>query len=136
MLQISYLLEPGGIGIRCDSGIIAGGFVYPYYDPLLSKLIVWAETRPEAIARMTRALKEYMIFGVETTIPFFIRLLRNEAFCTGNISTNFLEDETQKPTKSVKIERLKKSITRKIMKKREVSIVFPPILIKLIFPIK
>ncbi len=99
--QISYLLEPGGIGVRCDSGITTGDFVYPYYDPLLSKLIVWADTRQEAMARMNRALKEYMIFGVETTIPFFIRLLRNKAFCKGNLSTHFLEDEKIMETETV-----------------------------------
>lgn len=99
--QISYLLEPGGIGVRCDSGITAGGFVHPYYDPLLSKLIVWADTRQEAMARMNRALNEYMIFGVETTIPFFIRLLRNEAYCRGDLSTNFLEEKKIMETETV-----------------------------------
>jgi acetyl-CoA carboxylase biotin carboxylase subunit len=91
--QISYLLEPGGIGIRCDSGITIGGQVYPFYDPLMSKLIVWANSREEAIIKMSRALKEYLIFGVETTIPFFIRLMQNESFRKGTISTHFLEEE-------------------------------------------
>ncbi len=90
--EIAYLQEPGGIGVRCDSGIQMGSIVYPYYDSLLAKLIVWAGSRREAIDRMQRALREYLVFGVETTIPFFIRLLENDDFRSGNISTHFLAE--------------------------------------------
>jgi acetyl-CoA carboxylase biotin carboxylase subunit len=92
--EISYLLEPGGIGVRCDSGIIIGDHVHPFYDPLLSKLIIWADTRDEALDRMSRALQEYLIYGVETTIPFFVRLMQNKLFKNGSISTSFLEQQT------------------------------------------
>ena len=91
--KISFLQEPQGIGVRCDSGIFSGSEVLRYYDPLLAKLIVWAPTREEALDRLRRALHEYQIYGVETTLPFFVRLVDNPAFRAGKISTHFLERE-------------------------------------------
>ena len=91
--KIEYLFEPNGNGVRCDSGIYAGVQVYPYYDPLLAKLIVWAATRDEAIDRMRRALNEYQVYGIETCIPFHIRVMDNERFRAGEITTHFIEQE-------------------------------------------
>ncbi|MCL6444314.1 MAG: acetyl-CoA carboxylase biotin carboxylase subunit, partial [Alicyclobacillus sp.] len=83
---------PGGIGVRVDSAAYAGYSVPPYYDSMIAKLIVWAPTRAEAIDRMLRALGEFRIEGVRTTIPFHQRLLQHEKFRAGEVSTRFLEE--------------------------------------------
>jgi acetyl-CoA carboxylase biotin carboxylase subunit len=89
---IEEYLAPGGPGVRVDSHLYRGYDVPPHYDSLLSKLIVWAPTRSEAISRGRRALHEYVIDGVPTTIPFHLRLLDNEIFQRGETYTNFLEE--------------------------------------------
>jgi acetyl-CoA carboxylase, biotin carboxylase subunit len=90
---IERYLAPGGPGVRVDSHLYAGYAVPPYYDSLLAKLLVWAETRDAAIARMQRALAEYVIEGVKTTIPFHERLLKHEGFLRGEMYTRFIQDE-------------------------------------------
>ncbi len=90
---VEQYLPPGGPGVRVDSHLYAGYSIPPYYDSLLSKLIVWADTREAAIARMQRALEEYIIEGVTTTIPFHQRLLRHEGFLRGDTYTRFLQEE-------------------------------------------
>jgi acetyl-CoA carboxylase biotin carboxylase subunit len=90
---VEKYLPPGGPGVRVDSHLYQGYTVPPHYDSLLSKLIVWAETREAAIARMQRALDEYVIEGLVTTIPFHQRLLRHEAFIRGDTYTRFLQEE-------------------------------------------
>jgi len=90
---VERYLPPGGPGVRVDSHLFAGYTVPPHYDSLLAKLIVWAETREAAIARMQRALDEYVIEGVVTTIPFHQRLLKHEGFIRGETYTRFLQDE-------------------------------------------
>jgi acetyl-CoA carboxylase, biotin carboxylase subunit len=90
---IEQYLPPGGPGVRVDSHLFAGYEVPPHYDSLLAKLIVWAETRDEAIARMQRALDEFVIEGLTTTIPFLQRLLKHEEFVRGNTYTRFLQEE-------------------------------------------
>ncbi|GHO53458.1 acetyl-CoA carboxylase biotin carboxylase subunit [Ktedonobacter sp. SOSP1-85] len=84
---------PGGPGVRVDSHLYSGYEIPPHYDSLLSKLIVWAETRNEAIARMQRALDEYEIEGLTTTIPFHKRLLSHEGFIQGDTYTRFIQEE-------------------------------------------
>jgi acetyl-CoA carboxylase, biotin carboxylase subunit len=91
---IEEYLPPGGPGVRVDSHLYRGYDVPPHYDSLLSKLIVWAPTRGQAIARGRRALNEYVIDGVPTTIPFHLRLLDNEIFQRGDTYTNFLEEHS------------------------------------------
>jgi acetyl-CoA carboxylase, biotin carboxylase subunit len=81
---------PAGPGIRCDVGVRAGGAVPIHYDPLIGKIIVWAETRPETIARARRALDECALEGVRTTLPFHRWLLRQEAFVSGAYDTAYL----------------------------------------------
>ncbi len=90
---IRHLRVPNGPGVREDSGIYEGAEVSLYYDPILSKLIVWGRDRNEAIARMTRALEEYHIYGIQTTIPFGLAVMRNKAFQTGDFDTGFVEKE-------------------------------------------
>lgn len=90
---VEKYLPPSGPGVRVDSHLYTGYEVPPHYDSLLSKLIVWAETRDAAIARMQRALDEYVIEGLTTTIPFHQRLLRHEGFIRGDTYTRFLQEE-------------------------------------------
>ncbi|GMA52398.1 biotin carboxylase 1 [Alicyclobacillus contaminans] len=89
---ITEYLPPGGIGVRVDSAAYPGYRVPPTYDSMIAKLIVWAPTRQQAIDRMLRALSEFRIEGVKTTIPFHINLLRHEQFRAGDVSTRFLEE--------------------------------------------
>ncbi len=88
---ITVLHTPGGHGIRVDSHIYAGYTIPPYYDSMIAKVIAIAQTREEAISTMERALSEYVIEGVKTTIPFHIQLMRNEQFREGNFTTKFIE---------------------------------------------
>ncbi len=89
--NITTLHTPGGHGVRVDSHIYAGYSIPPYYDSMISKLIVVAQTRDEAIKTMYRALSEYVVEGIKTTIPFHLQLMQNEDFKSGNFNTKFLE---------------------------------------------
>jgi len=82
---------PGGLGVRVDSFVYDGYSVVPHYDSLIAKLIVHAENREDAIRRMARALDEYIVDGIKTTIPFHKRIMANKDFIEGNIDTSFLE---------------------------------------------
>jgi acetyl-CoA carboxylase biotin carboxylase subunit len=88
---VSVHLAPTGPGIRLDSGIYAGYEVTPYYDSMLSKLICWGKTRPEAIRKMSRALQEYRIMGLKTNIPFHQRLMDSHHFISGKFDIGFVE---------------------------------------------
>jgi acetyl-CoA carboxylase biotin carboxylase subunit len=88
--------EPSGPGIRVDSGLYEGAEVSLFYDPLISKLLAWGESRDEAIDRMTRALSEYRILGVATTIRFHLGVMENEKFRKGEIHTHFIQEEFDK----------------------------------------
>ncbi|MDA0568839.1 MAG: acetyl-CoA carboxylase biotin carboxylase subunit [Bacteroidetes bacterium] len=90
---ITHYNQPGGHGVRIDTHVYAGYRIPPYYDSMIAKLIVVAQTREEAITKMGRALDEYIIEGVKTTIPFHQRLMKNEKFRSGNFTTKFLEEE-------------------------------------------
>lgn len=92
--RIQTYLPPGGFGVRVDSAAYAGYVVTPFYDSMIAKLIVWAPTRSEAISRMRRALGEFRIEGVKTTISFHERLLTHPAFVEGDVNTRFLEMHT------------------------------------------
>jgi acetyl-CoA carboxylase biotin carboxylase subunit len=95
--KITVYHAPGGHGVRVDTHVYAGYTIPPYYDSMISKLIVTARTREEAIDKMLRALSEYVIEGVKTTIPFHIQLLQNEQFRKGDFNTSFLETFELKP---------------------------------------
>jgi acetyl-CoA carboxylase, biotin carboxylase subunit len=88
---ISVYRAPEGPGVRVDSGVHPGAQVTVYYDPLIAKLIVWGRDRREAIARMRRALGEFEIAGVKTSIPFHLRALASPAFLAGAYDTSFIE---------------------------------------------
>jgi acetyl-CoA carboxylase biotin carboxylase subunit len=90
--DVEEYLPPGGPGVRVDSHLFRGYSVPPHYDSLLSKLCVWAPTRDEAIERALRAVDEYLIDGLTTTIPFFQRLLTYGPYLEGDTYTNFLAD--------------------------------------------
>jgi acetyl-CoA carboxylase biotin carboxylase subunit len=94
--KITVLHTPGGHGVRVDSHVYAGYVIPPYYDSMIGKLITVAQTREEAIDTMYRALSEYVIEGVKTTIPFHLQLMQNEDFRKGNFTTKFLETFTMK----------------------------------------
>src|SRR6186713_2043620 len=88
---ITTLHQPGGHGVRVDSHVYAGYVIPPYYDSMIGKLITIARTRDEAIQTMYRALSEYVIEGVWTTIPFHLQLMQDERFRSGDFNTKFLE---------------------------------------------
>jgi acetyl-CoA carboxylase biotin carboxylase subunit len=90
--RILRLRVPDGPGIRDDSGAAAGLDVPIFYDPMISKLVAWAGDRPQAIARMRRALDEYIVTGIRTTVPFFTWLLRQPEFVQGRFHTAFLDE--------------------------------------------
>jgi acetyl-CoA carboxylase, biotin carboxylase subunit len=90
--RIQQLRVPAGPGIRDDSGAAAGLDIPIFYDPMISKLVAWAEDRPLAIARMRRALGEYLVAGIKTTVPFFTWLLTQPDFVAGRFHTTYLDE--------------------------------------------
>lgn len=90
--KISGYLAPGGFGVRVDSHVYQDYEIPPYYDSMIGKLICWGKDRNEARRRMYRALKEYVVTGVETTIPFHQAIIEDEVFISGNFNTGFIED--------------------------------------------
>lgn len=89
---IKAYLPPGGPGIRVDSHAYTGYVIPPNYDSLVAKLLAWGRDRTEAIQRMQRALDEFVIDGIHTTIPFHLKVMRNEAFKRGQVNTKFIEE--------------------------------------------
>ncbi len=88
---IKHITEPHGLGIRCDGYVYEGYEIPIYYDPMITKLISWGNTRPESIARMKRALYEYKITGVKTNIKFLEKIMDTPDFNSGNYNTHFIE---------------------------------------------
>jgi len=88
---LTYLRAPGGIGVRWDGGVEAGNEVSLFYDPLLAKLVAWAETREAAIARMRRALRELVIVGLPTAQPFHLRVMDDPEFQRGEADVTYLD---------------------------------------------
>ncbi|WP_096188470.1 acetyl-CoA carboxylase biotin carboxylase subunit [Evansella halocellulosilytica] len=95
--RINMYLPPGGLGVRIDSAAFPGYMIPPYYDSMIAKVISYGETREEAISRMKRALGEFVIEGIDTTIPFHIRLFNHEVFVGGDFNTKFLEQYSLNP---------------------------------------
>lgn len=89
--KIQNLILPGGTGVRVDTHLYPGYEIPPFYDSLIAKLIVWGENRERAISRMKRALQEFTIDGLKTTIPFHLRVMAEEDFEKGKINTHFLK---------------------------------------------
>ncbi len=90
--KITVLHAPGGHGVRLDTHVYAGYIIPPNYDSMIAKLITTAQTREEAIAKMRRALEEFVIEGVKTTIPFHLQLMNHPDFIAGNYTTAFMDD--------------------------------------------
>jgi acetyl-CoA carboxylase biotin carboxylase subunit len=90
--RITHILMPTGPGIRVDTGVYPGFEISPYYDSLISKLVVMGETRAEAVLRMRRALEEYKLVGVRTNIPFHQKLMDSHRFMGGQFDTRFIEE--------------------------------------------
>jgi acetyl-CoA carboxylase biotin carboxylase subunit len=95
--KITAYRPPEGPGVRNDSGVFPGAEVTVYYDPMIAKLICWGRDRTEAIARASRALHEYTIEGVKTSIPFHRRVLENAKFVKGHFDTSFIDAEMRAP---------------------------------------
>lgn len=89
--RITMYLPPGGLGVRVDSAAYPGYMISPFYDSMIAKVITYGHTREEAISRMKRALSEFVIEGIHTTIPFHLKLLNHEKFVEGQFNTKFLE---------------------------------------------
>ncbi|WP_158736033.1 acetyl-CoA carboxylase biotin carboxylase subunit [Alteribacillus sp. YIM 98480] len=89
--KIDMYLPPGGLGVRIDSAVYPGYSITPFYDSMVAKLIVRGKTRDEAISRMKRALSEFVVEGVDTTIPFHLKLMDHPSFKEGDFNTKFLE---------------------------------------------
>ncbi len=88
--KITQLFVPGGPGVRIDSGVYPGYTIPPFYDSMVAKLIVWGKNRKEALERMKRALAEFYIEGIKTTIPFHKRVMKNKEFLRGHYTTDFV----------------------------------------------
>ncbi len=95
--RITHSLLPTGPGVRVDTGVYPGFEITPFYDPMIAKLIVWGETRGQAILRMRRALEEYRIVGVRTNIPFHQMMMDSHRFMGGQYDTRFVEERFSMP---------------------------------------
>ncbi len=89
--KVTKYIPPGGFGVRIDSAVYQDYTILPFYDSMIAKLIVRGDTRDEAIARMKRALEEFIIEGVDTTIPFDLKVMNNKDFINGKLDTKFME---------------------------------------------
>jgi len=102
--KITRLRTPSGPGVRDDGGVYEGWEVPLFYDPMISKLAAWGSTRDEAIARMKRALGEYLVGGIRTTIPFFLAVLDDEEFRKGDIDTGYIARFLERQKSNTEIE--------------------------------
>ncbi|HID49663.1 MAG TPA: acetyl-CoA carboxylase biotin carboxylase subunit, partial [Chromatiales bacterium] len=100
--KITRYLAPGGPGVRTDGAIYTGYEIPPYYDSMCAKLIVWALTWDALIDRATRALRDIGVYGVKTTIPYHLEILRNAEFQAGKFNTGFVEAHPELANYSVK----------------------------------
>jgi acetyl-CoA carboxylase biotin carboxylase subunit len=88
---LQYVRAPGGPGVRDDSSVYSGCEITSFYDPMLSKLVVWGDSREDAVDRMFSALREYVVLGVKTNLGFLIRMMQNSEFRKAQIDTGFIE---------------------------------------------
>ncbi len=92
--KLARLRVPSGPSVRNDSGVYEGAEISMFYDPMISKLAVWAETRAEAITRMSRALSEYQVTGIKTNLPFHRRVMQEPDFISGRYDTGYIDGHT------------------------------------------
>ncbi len=109
--RITFLRVPAGPGIRDDGGVEEGAEISIYYDPMISKLAAWGRTRREAIDRLRRALDEYAVGGIKTTLPFFRRIVRDQEFIEGRLDTGFITRFNQRHAEPRDDERLAEADT-------------------------
>jgi len=114
--------EPGGLGVRVDSGVYEGFNVPQTYNPLISKLIVWGESREEAIQRLRRALSEYIIEGIRTTIPLYKKIVNDKDFLEGNIHTKYLDEKLPKFISELSIEERRRIIAAALALREKTSV--------------
>jgi pyruvate carboxylase subunit A len=107
--------SPGGIGVRVDSGVHSQYTIPPFYDSMISKLVVHGRDRAEAIARMRRALFEYIILGVTTNIPFHKAVMRDPMFIKGELSTHYIEEQKHLSEEMRKVIEETRSLQEKLM---------------------
>jgi acetyl-CoA carboxylase biotin carboxylase subunit len=96
--RIARFRPPLGPGVRVDTHVYEGAVVPPFYDSLIAKVIVWSDGRAAALARMGRALREWELEGVPTTVPLLVDVLESEAFAGGSYSTSFLDENPGLPS--------------------------------------
>jgi acetyl-CoA carboxylase biotin carboxylase subunit len=104
------MIQPGGPGVRIDSWVTTGSVISPHYDSLLSKVIVTGRNRDEAIARMKRALSEYLVEGIKTTIPLHLTILDDPDFIKGKYDTGFIEKVMAKREKRLLLETIQSPV--------------------------
>ncbi|MEE9594574.1 MAG: acetyl-CoA carboxylase biotin carboxylase subunit, partial [Candidatus Hydrothermarchaeales archaeon] len=116
--KITKYRSPGGPGVRLDSGVRMGYVISPYYDPMISKLVVWGRNRQEAINRMKRALSEYVITGVKTNVPFHKAVMSDELFVKGDYNTHFIDERniTEKVPEIVEADKAREARLAEIFK--------------------
>jgi acetyl-CoA carboxylase biotin carboxylase subunit len=119
--RISYLQVPSGPGIRDDSGVELNSEVSIHYDPLISKLAAWGRNRNEAIDRLRRALDEYEIGGIKTTLPFFRQIVRDEEFRSGRLDTGFIARFNQRRDAAHKAESEKRNAEEEV--RRDIAMI-------------
>jgi acetyl-CoA carboxylase biotin carboxylase subunit len=125
--KIVFLHTPAGLGVRDDNGVYEGFEVPLDYDPLLSKLITWGKTRGEAIRRMMRALSEYQVYGIKTTIPFFQRILLHPRFQAGTYNTHFIAELEKEPDHEDPVEEIVALIAAGIKSGRDARVGMSPV---------
>jgi acetyl-CoA carboxylase biotin carboxylase subunit len=117
--QITFLRVPAGPGIRDDGGVAEGDEVSIYYDPMISKLAAWGRTRSEAIDRMRRALDEYAVDGIRTTLPFFREVIRDREFIAAKLDTGFITRFNERRAHAAPVPNINEDTTRE----RDVALV-------------
>ena len=110
--RVTVYREPSGPGVRVDSSLAVASTVPPHYDPMIAKLIVWGPSRDSAVARMRRALREYVIGGITTNIPFHLALLDEPDFLSGRLSTHFIPEHPQLAERTAEWAERKRTLDR------------------------
>jgi acetyl-CoA carboxylase biotin carboxylase subunit len=121
--RITHLRVPAGPGVRDDGGVEAGAEVSIYYDPMVSKLAVWGRTRREAVDRLRRALDEYEVGGIKTTLPFFREIVRDAEFIEGRLDTGFISRFFERREKALSAKSSTEEADKTLRKRREMALI-------------
>jgi acetyl-CoA carboxylase biotin carboxylase subunit len=120
--RINFLRVPAGAGVRDDGGVTEGAEVSIYYDPMISKLAAWGRTRLEAIDRLRRALDEYSVEGIKTTLPFFRAIVRDDEFIAGQLDTGFIPRFNERQAKAL-AQHQQEELTSEAAEQRDVALI-------------